>query len=103
MSSIVSRRPPFWGSVSQAKDRRWMSIRLGTSTVLLRRAKLRRVRRASAAAKKTTPSEGERRAEEGAEARLLKIAQTIGALKWAASAHGPRPSHRVCRRGDHSE
>src|SRR5204863_5095202 len=29
-----------------------MSIRLGTSTVLLRRAKLRRVRRASTAAKK---------------------------------------------------
>src|SRR5215469_1151337 len=93
MSSIVSRRPPLAGSVSQANERRCMSIRLGTSTVFFRRAKLRRVRRASAAAKKRLPSEGEERAEEGAEARLAKIAQPSDALKGAASAHGPRPRH----------
>jgi hypothetical protein len=39
----------------------------------------------------TTPSEGEKRAEERGEARLVKIAQAIDALKWAADAHGPRP------------
>src|SRR5580692_4660589 len=51
MSSIVSRRPPFCGSVSHSNERRWISIRLGTSQDLFRRAKVRRVRRASAAAK----------------------------------------------------
>src|SRR5205807_5877928 len=92
MSSIVSRRPPLLGSVSQANERRCMSIRLGTSRVFLRRAKLRRVRRASAEAKKTTPSEGVRRAQEGAEARLLKIAQTIGALKGRQRSRSPPPT-----------
>src|SRR5689334_21570933 len=99
MSSIVSRRPPLAGSVSQAKERRWMSIRLGTSTVFLRRAKLRRVRRASTAAKKATPSESVRRAEEGAEARLLKIAQASAALKGLPALTDPAPGHRVCKRG----
>src|ERR1700731_795113 len=66
-----------------------MSIRLGTSTVLLRRAKLRRVRRASTAAKKTTPSEGERRAEEGAEGRPAKIANAIHALKGCQCSRTP--------------
>src|SRR5436190_5638381 len=51
MSSIVSRRPPVLGSVSQAKDFRWIAIRLGTSRTLSRRAKLRRVRGASTVAK----------------------------------------------------
>src|ERR1700730_6175935 len=91
MSSIVSRRPPVFGSVSQANERRWMSIRFGTSTVLLRRAKLRRDRRASTAAKKRLlrrATDGQRRAHG---ARPAKIAQVIGALKWAAGAHGPRP------------
>ncbi len=43
---------PVAGSVSHANERRWMSMRLGTSTVFWRRAKVRRVRRASTAAKK---------------------------------------------------
>src|SRR5271170_6552738 len=97
MSSIVSRRPPVFGSVSHVNERRWISIRFGTSTDLGRRAKVRRVRRASTAAKKRLLRRTMRRAEEGAEARPAKIAQTIGTLKWAANAHGPRPlDHRVC-------
>src|SRR5688500_6951311 len=55
MSSIVSRRPPFSVSTSQLKDFFWMSIRLGTSSTLSRRAKLRRVRGASREAKTATP------------------------------------------------
>ena len=55
MSSIVSRRPPFSGSTSQANDFFWMSIRLGTSRTLSRRAKVRRVRGASTEAKTATP------------------------------------------------
>src|SRR2546422_7237515 len=89
MSSIVSRRPPLLGSVSQANDRRCMSMRLGTSTVLLRRAKLRRVRRASAAAKKRLLRRGEKRAEEGAEARAAKIAHASGALKGRRCSRTP--------------
>src|SRR5689334_1377806 len=43
MSLIVSLRPPFLGSVSASKERRWMSIRWGTSRGLSRREKLLRV------------------------------------------------------------
>src|SRR5436190_16850254 len=62
MSSIVSRRPPALGSVSQAKDLRWMSMRLGTSRTLSRRAKDRRARDASTAATEATPREDLNRA-----------------------------------------
>src|ERR1039458_3690378 len=88
MSSIVSRSPPVFGSVSHVNERRCMSMRLGTSTVFLRRAKLRRVRRASAAAKK--------RAEEGAEARPDKIAQISDALKRLPALTDPTLDDRVC-------
>src|SRR5579871_3701979 len=100
MSSIVSRRPPFCASVSHSKERRWISIRLGTSTGLFRRAKVRRVRRASAAAKKDS-FEGERHDDEKQRerARPVKIAHANGALKWAASAHGPRPRRPRMWRG----
>ena len=50
-------------SVSQAKDFFWMSIRLGTSRALGRRAKLRRVRGASTGAKTATPRAVGERAE----------------------------------------
>src|SRR5688500_15782950 len=50
-SSIVSRRPPLSVSTSHANERRWMSIRLGTSSVFSRRENERRVRAASARAK----------------------------------------------------
>src|SRR3954453_2146352 len=63
MSSMVSRSPPVLGSVSQAKDLRWMSIRLGSSRGVSRRANDRRVRGASTEAKAATPrGGGERRA-----------------------------------------
>src|SRR5215217_2469860 len=55
MSSIVSRRPPFSVSTSQANDFFWMSIRLGTSRTLSSRANERRVRGASMEAKTATP------------------------------------------------
>src|SRR5438132_772267 len=55
MSSIVSRRPPATGSVSHSNDLRWISMRLGTSRTLFRRAKLRRVRGASTRGKTATP------------------------------------------------
>src|SRR4051795_3542436 len=43
MSSIVSRSPPFFGSVSSSKERRWISIRWGTSRGFCSREKLLRV------------------------------------------------------------
>src|SRR3954468_18510270 len=58
MSSMVSRRPPLSVSTSQAKDFFWMSMRFGTSSTLSRRAKLRRVRRASGEAKGGDSSRG---------------------------------------------
>src|SRR5918998_797486 len=58
MSSIVSRSPPFSGSVSHSNERRWIAIRLGTSRTLFRRAKLRRTRGASTAGTRATPSRG---------------------------------------------
>src|SRR3954462_12399572 len=82
MSSIVSRRAPFSVSTSQAKDFFWWAIRLGTSRTLSRRAKFRRVRGASTAAKTATPQGTRRTAERGArvlprgiKARPAKIAQ----------------------------
>src|SRR4051794_28542254 len=42
MSLIVSRSPPLIGSVSSSKERRWISIRCGTSSGLSRREKLLR-------------------------------------------------------------
>src|SRR3954451_12418435 len=64
MSSIVSRKPPPSGSTSQANDFFWMSIRLGTSIDLSRRANVRRVRGASTEAKTATPRGGRERAGE---------------------------------------
>src|SRR3954447_13074020 len=43
MSSMVSLSPPFFGSVSSSKERRWISIRWGTSRGFLRSEKLLRV------------------------------------------------------------
>src|SRR3954452_7329897 len=64
MSSMVSRKPPPSGSTSQANDFFWMSIRLGTSIDLSRRANVRRVRGASTEAKTATPRGGRRAAGE---------------------------------------
>src|SRR3954469_6465888 len=65
MSSIVSRKPPLSVSTNQAKDFFWMSMRLGTSRTLSRRAKLRRVRGASTEAKTATPLRAERNGKGG--------------------------------------
>src|SRR3954454_9176297 len=89
MSSIVSRRPPFSVSTSQANDFFWMSIRLGTSRTLSSRANERRVRGASMEAKTATPlglASGQRaaalranltRGTTGAKARPTRIAQGV--------------------------
>ena len=45
----------------------------------------------------TTPSEGEKRAEEHAEARLRNIAQTIDALKGCRRSRTPPPNPRMWR------
>src|SRR5919204_1712140 len=89
MSLIVSRRPPALGSVSQANDRRWISIRFGTSRTFSRRAKLRRARGASTAATWATPQTGRDRAGGAHEVRPAKIAQQAD-----APSHG-RPALTV--------
>src|SRR5215211_1850810 len=87
MSSIVSRKPPFSVSTSQANDFFWMSIRFGTSRTLSSRANERRVRGASMEAKTATPlglASGQRasalranlaRGTTGAKVRPTRIAQ----------------------------
>src|SRR5436190_20376115 len=52
MSSIVSRRPPVFGSVSHSKDLRWMAIKFGRSRTFSREANSLRWRGASTRAKK---------------------------------------------------
>ena len=89
-SSRAGRR--FSGSVSHANERRWMSMRLGTSRALFRRAKLRRVRRASTAAKRRLlggSRDGQRRRRGSATSK-----DSTGhrcPVQRAAGAHGPRP------------
>src|SRR3954453_6714261 len=101
MSSIVSLRPPPSVSTNQANDFFWMSIRLGTSSTLSRRAKLRRVRGASREAKTATPHrDGERegrperpRLESRGRSSATSQDSTGGRvpLGGALGAHGPRP------------
>src|SRR5215211_9439824 len=50
-SSMVSRRPPLSVSTSHSNERRWMSIRFGSSRAFSRRENERRVRAASTRAK----------------------------------------------------
>src|SRR5690349_21714315 len=88
MSLIVSRRPPAFGSVSSSKERRWMSIRCGTSRGLSRREKLLRVTGAALErAKVGDSSDGQ---------RDVDTAQIwAGALKRRATAKNntrPRPA-----------
>src|SRR3954470_16909041 len=64
MSLIVSLSPPLFGSVSSAKERRWMSIRWGTSRGFFRSEKLLRVTGAALErAKVGDSSEGQRDVE----------------------------------------
>ena len=86
MSSIVSRRPPFSGSTSQSNDRRWMSIRLGTSRTLSRRANERRARVASARGTTATPQGGMTRAR-GARASTGR--RQSATSQDSTARHGP--------------
>src|SRR6478752_8331039 len=88
MSLMVSLRPPLFGSVSSSKERRWISIRCGTSRGLSRREKLLRVTGAALErAKVGDSSDGQ---------RDVNTAQDwAGALKWRATAKNntrPRPT-----------
>src|SRR3954447_16195817 len=103
MSSVVSRRPPACAPTSQSNDRRWMSMRLGTSRDLFRRAKERRARGAATLGKTATPQGVERRTGQqggGAlrgKARLSKIARGKAAPAGGHSAlTDPARSGRVC-------
>src|SRR6476620_456091 len=104
MSSMVSRRPPFSVSVSHSKERRWMSIRLGTSRVLFRRANERRVRGTSTRGKTATP-QGVGTDEEGGAFIAGQSATSqfstapCCALPRAFGAHGPRPANPRMWRG----
>ena len=97
-SSRAGRR--LSGSVSQSNERRWMSMRLGTSRALFRRAKVRRVRGASTAGKTATPQGVEKRARrararvERTAARPSKIAQRLaqpppGGVRRSRTPPGP--------------
>src|ERR1700754_4888852 len=109
MSSMVSRNPPPSGSTSQAKDFFWMSMRLGTSIALFRRAKVRRVRGASTEAKTATPQGDRRTAERGA--GRAEARHTGATVQISTGGHGPpcevlpsltypvRPDSRMCREG----
>src|SRR3954469_14847934 len=91
-SSIVSRRPPFSVSTSHSNERRWISMRFGSSSEVPRRAKLRRWRGASTGAKTAAPSERSGEGKAGARARPAKIAQRRTPLRGAWNGrHGPRP------------
>src|SRR3954454_7801027 len=102
MSSMVSRRPPPSGSTSQSNGRRWMSMRLGTSRDVFRRAKERRARGAATLGKTATPQGVERSGQQGGgalrgKARPSKIAQGKAAPAGGHSAlTDPTRSGRVC-------
>src|SRR4051794_15289249 len=86
MSLIVSRNPPVFGSVSSSKERRWISIRWGTSRGFSRREKLLRVTGAAfERAKSATPQGGQ---------RDVGTAQIwAGKLKWRATAKNNTRRH----------
>src|SRR3954451_16959613 len=86
MSSIVSRKPPPSGSTNQANDFFWMSIRLGTSIDLSRRANVRRVRGASTEAKTATPRGGRKA---GAEVRESCQGHTAATSQDSTGGCGP--------------
>src|SRR6476646_9216575 len=96
MSLIVSLRPPLFGSVSASNERRWMSIRWGTSRGLSRREKLLRVTGAALERAKVGDSSGGQRDVDTAQIRP-------GILKWRATAKNntqrPAPSSLAPRLG----
>src|SRR5690348_6948885 len=96
MSLIVSLSPPLFGSVSSSKERRWISIRCGTSRGFSRREKLLRVTGAALERAKVGDSSGGQRDVDTAQ-------NWAGALKWRATAENntppPAPSSLAPRAG----
>src|SRR5882757_1390723 len=88
MSLIVSRRPPLTRSVSSSKERRWISIRFGTSSGFSRREKLLRVTGAAFERAKVGDSSGGQR--DVNEAQIW-----AGILKRRATAKNNTPRHAV--------
>src|SRR6476469_128888 len=88
MSLMVSRSPPLFGSVSSAKERRWMSIRWGTSRGFSRREKLLRVTGAALERAKVGDSSGGQR-------DVDKAQIWAGILKRRATAKNNTPRHAV--------
>src|SRR6476646_4526769 len=86
MSLIVSLRPPLFGSVSASNERRWMSIRWGTSRGLSRREKLLRVTGAALERAKVGDSSGGQRDVDTAQIRA-------GALKMRATGENNTRPH----------
>src|SRR6188768_35722 len=84
MSLIVSRSPPSFGSVSASNERRWMSIRCGTSSGFSRREKLLRVTGAALERAKVGDSSGGQRDVDTAQIQA-------GALKKRATAENNTP------------
>src|SRR5215208_1594028 len=88
MSLIVSRSIPFFGSVSDSKERRWISIRWGTSTGVSRRENDRRVTGAAGTlANWATPQVVE---EQGKSAR-------VRGQDWANGARPSKIAHKRAR------
>src|SRR6476646_3170274 len=99
MSLIVSLRPPLFGSVSASNERRWMSIRWGTSRGLSRREKLLRVTGAALERAKVGDSSGGQRDVDTAQ---MAAARHNGArrLNLADAAAGPQgPCRAWLRQG----
>src|SRR3954451_444811 len=86
MSLIVSLRPPLFGSVSSSKERRWISIRCGTSRGFSRREKLLRVTGAALERAKVGDSSGGQRDVEKAQI-------WAGVLKWRATGKNNTRRH----------
>src|SRR5919198_383931 len=75
-SSIVSLRPPFAVSTSQSNERRWISMRFGTSATFSRRENDRRGGAASTRAKAGPPSRSRQPKKPGRAERAQKTRPT---------------------------
>src|SRR3954447_14543100 len=97
-SSIVSRSPPFSVSTSHSNERRWMSIRFGSSSEVPRRAKVRRWRGASTGAKTAAPSERSGEGKTGAQSatRQDSTARHAPSGTWEWPSRTPSRGSAVC-------
>src|ERR1043166_3571036 len=103
MSLIVSRSPPAFGSVSSSKERRWISIRCGTSSGFSRREKLLRVTGAAFERAKVGDSSGGQRDVDKAQiwAGELKRRPTAknNTQRYAAAGSAPPLGSRLGKTG----